>query len=69
MLKFLLGGKGTRMGNVSMPKQYLPLNGKPVIVHTVEKFILNARFDKILVASPKEWINHTEDILKKTYSR
>lgn len=63
--EILAGGKGTRMGNVSMPKQYLPLNGKPVIVHTVEKFILNARFDKILVASPKEWINHTEDILKK----
>lgn len=63
--EILAGGKGTRMGNVSMPKQYLPLNGKPVIVHTVEKFILNARFDKIFVASPKEWMNHTEDVLKK----
>ncbi|WP_163652510.1 2-C-methyl-D-erythritol 4-phosphate cytidylyltransferase [Listeria sp. PSOL-1] len=63
--EILAGGKGTRMGNVSMPKQYLSLNDKPIIVHTVEKFILNARFEKIFVASPKEWMNHTEDILNK----
>ncbi|EIE5888623.1 NTP transferase domain-containing protein, partial [Listeria innocua] len=55
--QILAGGKGTRMGNVSMPKQFLPLNGKPIIVHTVEKFILNTRFDKILISSPKEWMN------------
>ncbi|WP_239256434.1 IspD/TarI family cytidylyltransferase [Listeria ilorinensis] len=66
--EILAGGKGTRMGNVSMPKQYLPLSNKPVIVHTVEKFILNARFEKIFVACPKEWMNHTEDILKKYIS-
>ncbi|HAO5825245.1 TPA: 2-C-methyl-D-erythritol 4-phosphate cytidylyltransferase, partial [Listeria monocytogenes] len=62
------GGKGTRMGNVSMPKQFLPLNGKPIIVHTVEKFILNTRFDKILISSPKEWMNHAEDNIKKYIS-
>ncbi|EAD5585317.1 2-C-methyl-D-erythritol 4-phosphate cytidylyltransferase, partial [Listeria monocytogenes] len=60
--------KGTRMGNVSMPKQFLPLNGKPIIVHTVEKFILNTRFDKILISSPKEWMNHAEDNIKKYIS-
>src|SRR5699024_10108183 len=54
-----------RMGNVPMPKQFLLLNEKPVIVHTLEKFLLNPRFEKIIVASPKEWINYTQDILKK----
>ncbi|EAD5953073.1 2-C-methyl-D-erythritol 4-phosphate cytidylyltransferase, partial [Listeria monocytogenes] len=44
--EILAGGKGTRMGNVNMPKQYLPLKGKPIIVHTIEKFILNDRFEK-----------------------
>ncbi|EAF7289012.1 TPA: 2-C-methyl-D-erythritol 4-phosphate cytidylyltransferase, partial [Listeria monocytogenes] len=53
---------------VSMPKQFLPLNGKPIIVHTVEKFILNTRFDKILISSPKEWMNHAEDNIKKYIS-
>ncbi|MBI0577725.1 2-C-methyl-D-erythritol 4-phosphate cytidylyltransferase [Neobacillus cucumis] len=63
--EILAGGKGTRMGNIHMPKQFLTLNGKPIIIHTIEKFILNDRFDKILVMSPKEWINHTKDIIKK----
>ncbi len=31
------GGKGMRMGT-SLPKQYLPLAGKPVLMHTLEKF-------------------------------
>lgn len=31
------GGKGTRMGG-SMPKQYLPIGGKPVLMHTLEVF-------------------------------
>lgn len=63
--EILAGGKGTRMGNIDMPKQFLSLKSKPIIIHTVEKFILNQRFDKILVASPKEWMNHTKDIIRK----
>jgi D-ribitol-5-phosphate cytidylyltransferase len=63
--EILAGGKGTRMGNINMPKQFLTLNNKPIIIHTIEKFILNHRFDKILVISPKEWINHTKDIINK----
>ncbi|WP_148630580.1 2-C-methyl-D-erythritol 4-phosphate cytidylyltransferase [Bacillus sp. E214] len=63
--EILAGGKGTRMGNTNMPKQYLPLNNKPIIIHTIEKFMLNDRFDKILVVTPKEWINHTKDIIRK----
>ena len=56
-LHSLKAGKGSRMGNVNMPKQFLPLNKRPIIIHTVEKFLLNDRFDKILIVSPKEWIN------------
>ena len=63
--EILAGGKGTRMGNLDMPKQFLTLKNKPIIMHTIEKFILNDRFDKILVISPKEWINYTKDIIKK----
>lgn len=61
----LAGGQGTRMGNVPMPKQFLLLNDKPILIHTLEKFALNPRFEKIIIASPKEWINYTEDTLKK----
>ena len=31
------GGKGTRMGN-NLPKQFLPIAGKPLLMHTLEKF-------------------------------
>lgn len=61
----LAGGQGTRMGNVPMPKQFLLLNDKPIIVHTIEKFILNNKLNKIIIATPKEWMNHTKDVLRK----
>src|SRR5690625_2631594 len=61
----LAGGQGTRMGNVPMPKQFLLLNEKPIIIHTLEKFVLNPKFKKIVIASPKEWINYMNDTLKK----
>lgn len=31
------GGKGLRMGT-DIPKQFLPLNGKPILMHTIERF-------------------------------
>ena len=30
----LAGGKGTRMGNVEKPKQFMEVGGKPIIIHT-----------------------------------
>ncbi|MBS4204766.1 IspD/TarI family cytidylyltransferase [Lederbergia citrea] len=63
--EILAGGKGTRMGNINMPKQFLTLNNRPIIIHTIEKFLLNDRFDKIIIVSPKDWMNHTNDIIKK----
>ena len=43
----LAGGIGSRMGNVEKPKQYLNIAGKPIIIHTLEKFYVK-RFKKIL---------------------
>ncbi len=61
----LAGGKGTRMGNVEKPKQFMELGGKPIIAHTIEKFVLQPEFDEVIVLSPKQWIRHTEDIVRK----
>ena len=61
----LAGGIGTRMGNVEKPKQFLEIGGRPVIIHTVEKFVVHPGFDKILILSPKAWLGYTEDILRK----
>ena len=61
----LAGGIGTRMGNIDRPKQYLELAGKPVIIHTVEKFAVHSEFEAILVLCPKAWIGHTKDLMAK----
>ena len=46
------GGVGTRMG-ASIPKQFLELNGKPVLAHTLTLFQNHPRIDEIvLVVSP-----------------
>lgn len=59
------GGIGSRMGNSDTPKQYLELGGKPVIIHTVEKFFVNEEIDEILILCPKAWVAHTRDLVAK----
>lgn len=44
----LAGGIGSRMGNVPLPKQFLDLDNKPILIHTLEKFILINDFEKLL---------------------
>lgn len=61
----LAGGSGERMGSTEKPKQFLQLGEKPILIHTIEKFILNDGIDEIIVLTPKEWINYTSDIVKK----
>jgi D-ribitol-5-phosphate cytidylyltransferase len=63
--EILAGGKGTRMGNTNMPKQFLAIGNKPIIIHTLERFLLNYNIDKIIVVTPKEWMAHTKDIVNK----
>lgn len=55
----LAGGTGTRMGKTDTPKQFLNLGNKPIIVHTIEKFAINHKIDKIIVLTPKTYINST----------
>ena len=61
----LAGGIGSRMGNVDRPKQYLHIGKKPIIVHTVEKFIINDNFEKVIVLCPAQWITYTKDLFRK----
>lgn len=61
----LAGGIGSRMGNVEKPKQFLTLGNKPVIIHTLEKFYVNSKFEKVIVLCPAQWVNHTKNIIRK----
>ncbi|MDF2802142.1 MAG: 2-C-methyl-D-erythritol 4-phosphate cytidylyltransferase/D-ribitol-5-phosphate cytidylyltransferase [Anaerocolumna sp.] len=64
----LAGGLGSRMGNTDTPKQYMDLGGKPVIIHTIEKFHIHPEIENIVVLCPKAWVKHTENLLKKYIS-
>lgn len=61
----LAGGVGSRMGNVEKPKQFLKIGGKPILIHTVEKFLMHDSFQELIVLTPMEWIEHTKNLLKK----
>ncbi len=61
----LAGGVGARMGNVEKPKQFMEIGNKPIIVHTLEKFIVHPGFDQVLVLSPKQWMRYTKDLIRK----
>ena len=52
----LAGGKGVRMHNLSLPKQFLEINGKPVVIHTLEVFNNHSRVDAMIVACLDGWI-------------
>lgn len=61
----LAGGSGTRMGNTERPKQFMNIGGRPIIVHTIEKFAILDEFEKVIVLSPRAWIAHTMDLVRK----
>jgi len=43
------GGIGTRMNSRALPKQFLEINGKPIIIHTLEHFEDHPDIDAIAV--------------------
>lgn len=61
----LAGGVGSRMNISDMPKQFLNLGDKPIIVHTLEKFRLCTRFDHIYIGVHPDWLTHMNDLIKK----
>ncbi|MFY0689576.1 MAG: 2-C-methyl-D-erythritol 4-phosphate cytidylyltransferase [Cyclobacteriaceae bacterium] len=55
------GGKGTRMES-NLPKQYIKVNGKPILVHTIEKFLKADREIKLVLVLPTDSIDYWETI-------
>ncbi len=59
------GGSGLRMHTKSRPKQFLELNGKPIIIYTLELFDNHPLIDGIVVACLEEWIPFLKKMLRK----
>ncbi|MBI2280448.1 MAG: 2-C-methyl-D-erythritol 4-phosphate cytidylyltransferase [Bacteroidetes bacterium] len=58
------GGKGERMGQ-HIPKQFLELAGKPILMHTIEKFYNTFPEIKIILALPENQFNFWEELCYK----
>lgn len=61
----LAGGTGSRMNSKSMPKQFLELHGKPIIIHTLEFFEKNKSVDNIVIVCLAGWLDYLKDQVKK----
>lgn len=58
------GGTGTRMG-ADIPKQFLKLCEKPIIIHTLERFSAANEIDKIYIGVHPEWTEYCIDLIDK----
>ena len=58
------GGSGVRMGS-GIPKQFLEVKGKPIIVYSIENFQRNPQIEKIVVVCKNDWIKHLQTIVDK----
>lgn len=58
------GGKGLRMGG-DLPKQFMPLHGKPVLMHTIERFRAYSDELIIILVLPHEQQDYWRQICQK----
>ena len=58
----LAGGTGTRT-NGNKPKQFMEINGVPMLVHTVCRFKQHDNIDYVCVVVPEAYIQDTKELL------
>ena len=59
----LAAGVGQRMRNGGLPKQFLKLMGKPIIVYTLEKFEQCEEIDKVIIVCHGSYIDYMQQLL------
>ena len=58
------GGVGARMGS-GLPKQFIEVNGKPIIIHTLDIFEEHPDIDEIYVACKEEYIRKLQKMVQR----
>lgn len=69
MKKFVVivaGGRGTRM-NTAVPKQFLLLQGKPVLFYTIDIFFKAYSDIEVILVLPKEFIATGQEIIQSFF--
>ena len=60
----LAGGTGTRVG-ADIPKQFIEVQGKPILAYTLDNFQTDPEIDAIEVVCHKDWVDHVQSICDK----
>ena len=56
------GGSGVRMG-AGVPKQFLEINGKPIIFHTLQLFQYHDMIDKIYISALADYVPYMKELV------
>lgn len=59
----LAAGVGQRMRNGGLPKQFLKLMGKPIVIYTLEKFEQCDEIDKVIVVCHGSYTDYMQNLL------
>lgn len=57
------GGSGTRMKSVGVPKQFIRILGKPMIIYTVQKFAQQRHINEIYIGIKPDWHEFMDKLL------
>lgn len=57
------GGSGTRMKNAGVPKQFIRILGKPIIIYTVLKFAEQKHINEIYIGIKPDWHEFMDTLL------
>ncbi len=58
----LAGGSGLRMGG-NMPKQFLSVADRPIIIRSIDAFLTSGSVDKIFVAVSSDFFDYTKELI------
>lgn len=58
----LAGGIGKRMQS-NIPKQFIEIENKPIIIYTIENFQKNFQIEKIVIVCLKDWIEYVKSLV------
>lgn len=56
------GGSGVRMG-AGVPKQFLEINGKPILIHTLQLFEEHEEIDRIYLAMNEDYVRYAQQLV------
>lgn len=61
----LADGNGSRIKNSIIPKSFIEIDSKPIVIHTFEKFMYNPNINQIIIVCHQDWMEYLNQTLNK----